>query len=60
MSKISNIQSIRFSDIQVKSLQKLKEYDVNISQFIRSAVAEKIKRDWPGIKERKEKVRMPF
>jgi post-segregation antitoxin (ccd killing protein) len=60
MKQLSNIQSIRFSDVQLKSLQKLKEYDVNVSQFIRLAVAEKIKRDWKVIKDRKERVVLPF
>ena len=60
MNKLSNIQSVRFSDIQIKTLEKLKEYDVNVSKFIRLAVAEKIKRDWKSIKINKEKIKLPF
>ena len=60
MNKYTVIHTIRFSKQQAESLQKLKDYDVNISQFIRIAIAEKIKRDWKQIKEKKERVKLPF
>ena len=60
MNKLSVIQTIRFTEKQAESLQKLKDYDVNISQFIRLAISEKIKRDWKSIKEKKERVKLPF
>jgi len=60
MSKLTVIHTIRFSEKQAESLQKLKDYDVNVSQFIRLAIAEKIKRDWKEIKEKKERVKLPF
>ncbi len=60
MAKLTNNYTIRFSDEQINSLNKLKDYDVNISQFIRIAISEKIKRDWKQIKEKKELVKLPF
>ena len=60
MSKYTVIHTIRFSEQQAESLQKLKDYDVNVSQFIRLAIAEKIKRDWKQIKEKKQRVKLPF
>ena len=60
MIKLSVIHTIRFSEKQAESLQKLKDYDVNVSQFIRIAIAEKIKRDCKQIKEKKERVKLPF
>ena len=60
MNKYTVIQTIRFSEKQAESLQKLKDYDVNVSQFIRIAIAEKIKQDWKTIKEKKERVKIPF
>ena len=60
MAKLTNNYTIRFTDKQIESLQKLKDYDVNISQFIRLAISEKIKRDWKQIKEKKERVKLPF
>ena len=60
MSKLTVIHTIRFSEKQAESLQKLKDYDVNVSQFIRIAISEKIKRDCKQIKEKKERVKLPF
>ena len=61
MSKLTVIHTIRFSEKQAESLQKLKDYDVNVSQFIRLAISEKYKkRDWKSIKEKKERVKLPF
>ena len=60
MTKLSVIHTIRFSEKQAESLQKLKDYDVNVSQFIRIAIAEKIKSNWKQIKEKKERVKLPF
>ena len=60
MNKYTVIHTIRFSKQQAESLQKLKDYDVNVSQFIRLAIAEKIKRDWKQIKENKQRVKLPF
>ena len=53
-------QTIMISESQRKSLEILKSYDVNISQFIRQAVKEKIQREWKSIKEKKERIKLPF
>lgn len=53
-------QTIMISEIQAQSLDKLKQYDVNISQFIRQAIKEKLHRDWKQIKEKKERIKLPF
>lgn len=60
MNKLTVVHTIRFTDKQAESLQKLKEYNVNVSQFIRLAIKEKIARDWKQIKEEKEKIKLPF
>ena len=60
MNKYTVIHTIRFSKQQAESLKKLKDYDVNISQFIRLAIAEKIKRDWKQIKQQQERMKLPF
>lgn len=48
-------QVIMISEIQSESLVKLKEYDVNVSQFIRQSIKEKLKRDWKMIKQKKQR-----
>ena len=60
MSKLTYSKQVRFSKIQANSLRVLEEHGVNISQFIRLAVAEKIKRDWKTIKEEKHETYCPF
>jgi post-segregation antitoxin (ccd killing protein) len=47
-------KEILINKIQNDSLNILKKYDINISQFIRSAISEKIKRDWRQIKLKKQ------
>jgi hypothetical protein len=50
---------ISFTEQQKNSLKKLEEYDVNVNEFIRIAVREKIQKDWKGIKESKDN-KCPF
>ena len=45
-------KQIGFTETQRKSLEKLENYGVNVSQFIRQAVKEKINCDWKMIKEK--------
>lgn len=59
-TKNTHILTIRINDTQKQSLDKLKEYDVNTSKFIRQAIKEKIQRDWKCIKESKNKTTCPF
>ena len=60
LSKKSNILQVRITDKQLETIKILKSYDVNISHFIRLAIKEKIGRDWKSIKEKKERVKLPF
>lgn len=53
MSKLTELEQIRISKEQKDTLKKLKEYNIKVPQFIRDAIREKIKRDWPKIKEYK-------
>jgi len=50
MKQYTEIQTIRFSKIQKQTLNKLKDYNVDVSQFIRFAIKEKINRDYKKIK----------
>ena len=45
---------------QKASLKKLEQYGVNVCQFIRDAIKEKIQRDWPEIRDKKNKEKLPF
>jgi hypothetical protein len=45
---------------QKSSLEKLSQYGVNVSEFIRRAIRRQIKDEWPEIKDNKDKVKLPF
>jgi hypothetical protein len=53
-------KQISFTQQQKKSLKTLENYGVNVNDFIRIAVREKLRRDWKSIKEEKERMRLPF
>jgi len=56
----TKIHKVRLTKKQYESLKVLKSYDVNVSQFIRAAIKEKLQRDWKQIKEKKETIKLPF
>ena len=60
MEKLTARQVIMISEKQAESLSILKQYNVNVSQFIRQAIKEKLQREWKTIKEKKERVKLPF
>lgn len=53
-------KQIGFTQQQKKSLQTLEKYGVNVNNFIRIAVKEKLNREWKTIKEEKNKIKIPF
>lgn len=60
MKQYTEKQTIRLTKIQSESLKIIESKGVNISQFIRVAIKEKIQRDWSKIKIKQEKVKYPF
>jgi hypothetical protein len=58
--QLSYKKLISFTEKQKEAFIQLEKYDVNVNEFIRIAVREKIQRDWKMIKEKKERVKMPF
>ncbi len=59
MKQLTKSKTIRFTEQQMNSLAILESYGVNVNQFIRLAVKEKLQRDWKSIKEKKV-VKCPF
>ncbi len=60
MKQLTKSKTIRFTETQINSLNILQNYGVNINQFVRLAVKEKLQKDWKEIKEKKEKIKYPF
>lgn len=46
MKQYTKTKVIRISETQLKTLQKMKSYNVDVGRFIRDAIAEKIKREY--------------
>lgn len=58
MQKYTKTKVIRISEIQLKTLQKMKSYNVDVGKFIRDAISEKIKKEYASLIP-KEKVEKP-
>lgn len=54
MRQLTKIKTIRFTEQQINSLNILQNYGVNVNQFVRLAIKEKLKKDWKSIKEKKD------
>ena len=60
MERLEYKKVIGFTKVQQNAFKTLESYGVNVNQFIRLAISEKLKKDWKTIKEKKEKVHCPF
>jgi len=59
MKKYTKTKVIRISEIQLKTLQKMKSYNVDVGKFIRDAISEKINKEYENLKP-KVKKECPF
>ena len=60
MQLYSKTKVIRISEIQLKTLQKMKFYNVDVGNFIREAIQEKIKREYKELILKPKKSECPF
>jgi len=60
MKNYTKTKVIRISEIQLKTLQKMKSYNVDIGKFIRDSIAEKIKREYSELLPKPKKLYCPF
>jgi len=51
---------IRIAETQHKTLQKMKSYNVDIAEFIRNAIKEKIQREYQYLLPKPKKQYIPF
>lgn len=49
MKQYTQTKVIRITEVQQKTLQKMKSYNVDVGKFIRDAIAEKIKREYKDL-----------
>lgn len=61
MAKIlTKTKVIRISELQLLTLQKMKSYGVDVGNFIRVAIQEKIKREYSDLILKPTKTHIPF
>ena len=60
MKQYAKTKVIRISEIQLKTLQKMKSYNVDVGNFIREAIQEKIKREYNDLLPKPKKSDCPF
>lgn len=60
MQQYPKTKVIRISEIQLKTLQKMKSYNVDVGNFIREAIAEKIKKEYQELILKPKKSDCPF
>jgi hypothetical protein len=58
--KYSKVKVIKITDQQHQTLKKLDSYQINVAQFIRDAISEKIKRDYKELILKPKKEYCPF
>lgn len=59
MIKYTKVKVLKITEIQHKTLLKLDYYNINVAQFIRDAISEKIKKEYKNLIP-KEKNECPF
>ena len=60
MKKYTKIKVLRISEVQDNTLKKMKLWKVDVSQFCRDAIKEKIEREYRCLKPKPKKEYVPF
>ena len=58
--KYTKVKVLKITETQHKTLQKLDSYQINVAQFIRDAISEKIKREYSNLLPKPKKTYCPF
>ena len=56
----TEVFTLKISNVQKRTLEKLKSKNIKVSSFVRNAIKEKIERDYKDLIEKPEKIKMPF
>jgi hypothetical protein len=60
MKKLVKTKVIRITETQYLTLKKMKSYNIDVSKFIRDAIAEKIKQEYKYLIPKTKKEHCPF
>ena len=56
----TEVFTLKISSTQKRTLEKLKSRNIKVSDFVRKAIAEKIKRDYAELQDKPKKEYCPF
>jgi len=56
----TEVFTLKISSTQKRTLDKLKSRNIKVSDFVRKAIAEKIKRDYAELQDKPKKEYCPF
>jgi len=57
---LTKTKVIRISETQLKTLQKMKAYNIDVGKFIRDAISDKIKREYQELIPKQPKIKCQF
>jgi len=60
MKQYTKTKVIRISETQLNTLQKMKSYNIDVGNFIREAIQDKIKREYQQLITKPKKSECPF
>ncbi len=60
MKTLTKTKVIRLTETQYNTLKKLDSYQINVANFIRIAISEKIKREYKNLLPKPKKEKTPF
>jgi post-segregation antitoxin (ccd killing protein) len=60
MKHYNKVKVIKITETQDLTLKKLRGYKINVAQFIRDAIAEKIHREYKDLLPKPKKIDCPF
>lgn len=58
--KYTKVKTLKITETQYNTLVKMKSYNVDLSEFIRQAIKEKINREYKDLKPKPKKEYCPF
>ncbi len=58
--KYTKVKVIKITEIQYNTLKKLDSYNINVANFIRQAISEKIKKEYNDLIPKPPKIKPPF
>lgn len=59
-SNYTKTKVIRLTESQHQTLKKMQSYNVDVTDFIRNAISEKIKKEYDYLKPKAKKQKTPF